>query len=472
MDQQAQDRAHRIGQTREVHIYRLVCKGTIEENILQKSMQKRELDHFAIQAGNFNTDHFKKVAAVDDNKKKEGGGDGEGEGGGVMGDVVGGEQSFAAMNIFDKAMSHVKVVATKDKEGDQDGGKGGSDGMGNKTASADDVDKLMEEAQDDADKAAAAAVAREDEAEAAEFGDDIKEADPDAEGDEPDSAKGPGPGSVADKSRRREQNSHHRPPPPPPVTQGFPWWRSIPASRVTTRSRRTWCARSKPPQSAEKRSGGATSPRGALRRPLSRGDCQDHGRRRRQAEAIVQYEEKEWNWSRSNARKPPAEASGGRRRRGAHHRGMGHGRRGRGVSSEGRASAARSCAGGEYERLEQERIAAMYALPSAAERAAAVVAAAGGGYDAGPPFPMMVPKENEVEARECREGAPGRGGYSTGRGTPGPSGLGGGGGGGGGGGPGGRQRTWSRAVAVKFRLRGPVPPGPSSPVPAVPVHYG
>jgi E1A-binding protein p400 len=49
MDAQAQDRAHRIGQTREVHIYRMVCKGTIEENILQKSMQKRELDHFAIR---------------------------------------------------------------------------------------------------------------------------------------------------------------------------------------------------------------------------------------------------------------------------------------------------------------------------------------------------------------------------------------------------------------------------------------
>ena len=63
MDAQAQDRAHRIGQTREVHIYRMVCKGTIEENILQKSMQKRELDHFAIQAGNFNTEHFTKARA-------------------------------------------------------------------------------------------------------------------------------------------------------------------------------------------------------------------------------------------------------------------------------------------------------------------------------------------------------------------------------------------------------------------------
>eukprot|EP00891_Asterochloris_glomerata_P002326 jgi/Astpho2/2326/e_gw1.00043.32.1_t len=55
MDAQAQDRCHRIGQTREVHIYRLVSEKTIEENILSKSDQKRQLDHLAIQSGGFNT---------------------------------------------------------------------------------------------------------------------------------------------------------------------------------------------------------------------------------------------------------------------------------------------------------------------------------------------------------------------------------------------------------------------------------
>lgn len=49
MDAQAQDRCHRIGQTREVHIYRLVSEHTIEENILKKSDQKRQLDWLAIQ---------------------------------------------------------------------------------------------------------------------------------------------------------------------------------------------------------------------------------------------------------------------------------------------------------------------------------------------------------------------------------------------------------------------------------------
>ncbi len=53
---QAQDRCHRIGQTREVHIYRLVSENTIEENILRKSDQKRQLDFLAIQSAGFTTD--------------------------------------------------------------------------------------------------------------------------------------------------------------------------------------------------------------------------------------------------------------------------------------------------------------------------------------------------------------------------------------------------------------------------------
>ena len=60
MPKQAQDRCHRIGQTREVHIYRLVCERTIEENILTKSDQKRQLDHLAIQSGGFNTELLQK----------------------------------------------------------------------------------------------------------------------------------------------------------------------------------------------------------------------------------------------------------------------------------------------------------------------------------------------------------------------------------------------------------------------------
>jgi superfamily II DNA/RNA helicase len=54
MDAQAQDRAHRIGQTREVHIYRLVSQSTVEENILTKAKQKRHLDFLVMSEGDFN----------------------------------------------------------------------------------------------------------------------------------------------------------------------------------------------------------------------------------------------------------------------------------------------------------------------------------------------------------------------------------------------------------------------------------
>lgn len=37
------DRAHRLGQTKQVTVYRLICKGTIEERILQRAREKSEV---------------------------------------------------------------------------------------------------------------------------------------------------------------------------------------------------------------------------------------------------------------------------------------------------------------------------------------------------------------------------------------------------------------------------------------------
>ena len=62
MDAQAQDRCHRIGQTRDVHIYRLISEMTIEENILKKAQQKKLLGSVAIEGGNFTTAFFKQNA--------------------------------------------------------------------------------------------------------------------------------------------------------------------------------------------------------------------------------------------------------------------------------------------------------------------------------------------------------------------------------------------------------------------------
>ncbi|CAE6502352.1 unnamed protein product [Rhizoctonia solani] len=53
MDRQCEDRAHRIGQTREVSIYRFISKHTVEEAMLRKANQKRLLDNIVIQQGEF-----------------------------------------------------------------------------------------------------------------------------------------------------------------------------------------------------------------------------------------------------------------------------------------------------------------------------------------------------------------------------------------------------------------------------------
>ncbi|XP_060692950.1 chromodomain-helicase-DNA-binding protein 1 isoform X3 [Hemiscyllium ocellatum] len=48
-DLQAQARAHRIGQKKQVNIYRLVTKGTVEEEIIERAKKKMVLDHLVIQ---------------------------------------------------------------------------------------------------------------------------------------------------------------------------------------------------------------------------------------------------------------------------------------------------------------------------------------------------------------------------------------------------------------------------------------
>ncbi|KAF2716945.1 SNF2 family DNA-dependent ATPase domain-containing protein [Polychaeton citri CBS 116435] len=53
IDSQAMDRAHRLGQTRQVTVYRLITQGTIEERIRKRALQKEEVQRVVIsgQAG-------------------------------------------------------------------------------------------------------------------------------------------------------------------------------------------------------------------------------------------------------------------------------------------------------------------------------------------------------------------------------------------------------------------------------------
>ncbi|KAI1412262.1 SNF2 family N-terminal domain-containing protein [Hypoxylon sp. FL1857] len=54
-DLQAQDRCHRIGQTRPVIVYRLATKGTVEEELLLSADAKRRLEKLVIKKGGFRT---------------------------------------------------------------------------------------------------------------------------------------------------------------------------------------------------------------------------------------------------------------------------------------------------------------------------------------------------------------------------------------------------------------------------------
>ena len=50
-DLQAQDRCHRIGQTRPVVIYRFVTANTIDQKIVERAAAKRKLEKMIIHKG-------------------------------------------------------------------------------------------------------------------------------------------------------------------------------------------------------------------------------------------------------------------------------------------------------------------------------------------------------------------------------------------------------------------------------------
>ena len=51
IDRQAEDRAHRIGQTKPVDVYRLVAEGTVDRDILDLAARKRAVNERVMASG-------------------------------------------------------------------------------------------------------------------------------------------------------------------------------------------------------------------------------------------------------------------------------------------------------------------------------------------------------------------------------------------------------------------------------------
>ncbi|RYP24093.1 hypothetical protein DL767_008669 [Monosporascus sp. MG133] len=115
MDKQCQDRCHRIGQTRDVHIYRLVSEHTIEANILRKASQKQMLDDVVIQEGGFTTDYFTKVSAsAVARDAASSSGDGRDVVGDAMDRVLGGvESSAGGARVLEQAEDREDIAAAR-----------------------------------------------------------------------------------------------------------------------------------------------------------------------------------------------------------------------------------------------------------------------------------------------------------------------------------------------------------------------
>ncbi|KAJ5175528.1 Helicase swr1 [Penicillium canariense] len=115
MDKQCQDRCHRIGQTRDVHIYRFVSEYTIESNILRKANQKRMLDDVIIQEGEFTTDYFTKLRDVEGMIEGEDARDGHDEASAAM-DRVLGNRVASGTRAFEQAEDKEDIDAAKNAQ--------------------------------------------------------------------------------------------------------------------------------------------------------------------------------------------------------------------------------------------------------------------------------------------------------------------------------------------------------------------
>lgn len=102
-DLQAQDRAHRIGQTRNVIVYRLATRGTVEERLLDSAEAKRRLEKLVIKKG-----------SLKDQVRSKKGGDGVEELRRLLGSVDG--ETFVAEGEGVLSMRDLKILTDRTDE--------------------------------------------------------------------------------------------------------------------------------------------------------------------------------------------------------------------------------------------------------------------------------------------------------------------------------------------------------------------
>jgi helicase SWR1 len=145
MDRQCMDRAHRIGQTKDVEVYKLVSEKTVEENILRRANQKSLLDQTVIQDGHFTTEYELNPGAGTKSDEVEG----------AIEALLGGNDeatTTALASVEDREDVQAAVQASKeDRTDDVDFGRDSSKGAskantpGPGAAEDDVIDELEEE---------------------------------------------------------------------------------------------------------------------------------------------------------------------------------------------------------------------------------------------------------------------------------------------------------------------------------------
>ena len=111
MDLQAQDRCHRIGQTKTVMVYRLATASTVEEKILHAAKQKLKLEQLVVSKGKFK--EIGKKTERDDRLRAQ-----------ELQELLSFDPSKSALGKDNKVITDAELLEVLDRSGDVKTGKG------------------------------------------------------------------------------------------------------------------------------------------------------------------------------------------------------------------------------------------------------------------------------------------------------------------------------------------------------------